>query len=226
MATRAEPDDAAVPRWVPSEEVRELAMHALALSAGAAGMAHRVRNPLNAMALQVALLGEKLGAGGDLASSCGGNLNKLREQIERIDEALISYLATADPDEADGTEASRLVERTAALLGHEARRRRVTLVTELAPVALPLDVDGPRVQRVWTGVVWRALVEAPEGGTVRLGSSSHAGEVWLTVSRVRGGGEPSLCWIGEAAAEAARAMGGSFEEGEQSLTLRLPGGDR
>jgi signal transduction histidine kinase len=62
----------------------------------AAGLAHDIKNPLNAMALQLALLGEKLGEG-DLAASSASHLGALRDQITKVNEVVRRFCDVTDP---------------------------------------------------------------------------------------------------------------------------------
>jgi hypothetical protein len=226
----ADPPSLERPRHVAEEEAREYAMYALALSCGAGGLAHQVRNPLNAMVLQLALVAEKLSANSELASSCGGNLSKLRQQIGRVEDVLREYLDLAEPAAGPDLEAGRLVAGVAGLLAHEARRCRITLRSAASPARFSAAADGPRIQRIWTGMVWRALMETEDGGTVQLGSAPDGRAVVLAIDRPNGAPQPRLLWIREAAEEAARAMGGRLCEEEREarvrVELRLPGEER
>jgi len=214
------------PGGSPADDLRMYALQALALSCAAGGMAHQVKNPLNAMALQIALVAEKLGASPELASACAGHLAKLRDQIGRVDDAVRVYLEAADPTGAAGSDAGRMVSGAAALFGHEARRRRVGLEAASGP-SLRVRCDPARAQRLWSGLVWRALAEAPEGGVVRLRAAAEGTEVVMAVERTAAGGERAAGWVSEVAAAAAAALGGRLEETQGSgmarAQLRLPG---
>ena len=59
-------------------------MRSIALGRVASGIVHDIKNPLNAMALQIALLGEKLSSVPDAASSAAGNLSALRDQVASV----------------------------------------------------------------------------------------------------------------------------------------------
>jgi signal transduction histidine kinase len=209
-----------------SADAREHAMHGLALACAAGGMAHQVRNPLNAMALQLALLTEKLGAHPELFRACSPNLAKLQDQIGRVDDVVRRYLEAADPVGGGGFDAGRMVAEAAALFDHEAGRRHGSLEARVASPGLRALGDGARAGRVWLGLVWRALEEAGEGGAVRLSAAAEGAEVVLALEHGRAARDRALAWIGEAAAEVARALGGSLEEttreGLARVALRLP----
>src|SRR6266545_4252045 len=61
-----------------------------------AGVAHDIKNPLNAMSLQLALLADKLeGTAG--AREAEGHLAALRDQIGRVNEVLRRLVDVTDP---------------------------------------------------------------------------------------------------------------------------------
>jgi len=210
----------------PADDLGEYALQAMALSCAAGGMAHQVKNPLNAMALQIALVAEKLGASPELATACAGHLAKLRDQIGRVDDAVRGYLEVADPSGGGSADVGRMVTVAAALFGHEARRRHVGLET-VPGVALWARCEPARAQRLWSGLVWRALAETPEGGALRLSAAVDGAEVVLVLERTAAGGEPAPAWVSGAAAAAAAALGGRLVEstaaGTAVVSLRLPG---
>jgi len=200
-------------------------MQGLALAWAASGLAHQVRNPLNAMALQVALLTEKIAGNADISASCSGTLGKLREQIGRVDGALRAYLDSADRAPGSSFPAGRLLAEGVALFEHEARRRQVGLESEPpAPGLLALG-DPARLGRMWMGLVWRALEEAGPGGWARLCCRREGDEIALTVEWRVARPRPGAAWIPAAVAEGARVFGARLEEwqvdGVSGAALRL-----
>ncbi len=206
-------------------EMPELAMQGLALARAAPGLAHQVRNPLNAMALQVALLSEKIAADAGLAATCAGTLAKLQEQIGRVEGAVRAYLDAADKASGSSLAPARLLAEGVALFEHEARRRQVELEAEPAAPGLLAQGDPVRVGRMWMGLVWRALEEAGPGGWVRLRCRREEGEVALAVEWRTARSRPDTDWIPAAVAEGALAVGARLEEwkrdGAAGAALRL-----
>lgn len=206
-------------------EAPELAMQGLALARAASGLAHQVRNPLNAMALQVALLTEKLSADAGMAANCAGTLAKLREQIGRVDGAVRAYLDAAERAPGSSFAPARLLAEGMGLFEHEARRRQVTLEAELAAPGLLARGDPARLGRMWMGLLWRAVEEARPGGWVRLRCRREEGEIALAVEWRAAGSQPELAWIAEAVAAGAAALGARLEEwqgeGVAGAALRL-----
>jgi len=207
-------------------ETAELAMQGLALARAASGLAHQVRNPLNAMALQVALLSEKISADAALAATCAGTLAKLRDQIGRVDGAVRTYLDVADRAAGSSFAPGRLLAGGVALFEHEAHRRQVALEAEAAVPGLLARGDPVRVGRMWMGLVWRALEETGPGGWVRLRCRRDEGEVALALEWRTAPDQPGIAWIPAAISLGARAVGARLEEwhqeGSAGAALWLP----
>ena len=201
-------------------ELRELAMHGIGLAAAAGGVAHQVRNPLNAIVLQLALLADKIAAHGELADACAPHLTKLREQVARVDEVVRRIVDAADPAPGTGVEAARLLEAATALFAHEARSRHLGLVVEAVAPGLRIRGSPARVERLWVGLLWRAVEAAGESGGLRLAVERRGADVGLAIEHGRPPRPGVLPWIASAAEEAARALGGRLEESEGSGTAR------
>lgn len=201
-------------------DLRELAMHGIGLAAAAGGVAHQVRNPLNAIVLQLALLADKIAAHRELADACAPHLSKLREQVARVDEVVRRIVDAADPAPGTGVEAARLLEAATALFAHEARSRHLELAVQPAAPGLRIRGSPPRVERLWVGLLWRAVEAAGESGSLRLAVERRGAEVGLSIDHGRPPRPGVLPWIASAAGEAARALGGRLEESEGSGAAR------
>jgi hypothetical protein len=206
--------------------VAELAIQGIVLSRLAGSIAHEVKNPLNAMALQLALLGDKIASESDaLASSCAGNLQSLKNQIGRVNEVVRRLVDVSDPPQGTGLDASTLASDVTSLLGHEARRRRIALSCE--PSA-PIHAagDSARAARLVLALIWSALGDTPEGGRVVVRAAAADGEAVITIDHGRGARDASLSWTDDVIAAGAGEMGGRVERearGDAARTaLRLP----
>lgn len=200
----------------------EYAMQAILLARLAGSLAHEVKNPLNAMALQLALLGDKIDAeSGALANACAGNLTSLKNQIGRVNEVVRRYLDVADPPSSGGFDAGSLLSDATQLLGHEARRRRVAVACDAQSGATLAAGDASRAARLVLGLLWRALGGTPDGGRVLTQASSSGREVTLSVEHERAAADPSQAWMDEVVAAGARQMGGRLEQTTERDTVRV-----
>jgi signal transduction histidine kinase len=202
-----------------------------ALSRLAAGVAHDIKNPLNAMALQLAILSEKLSAQPEAGAVGGAHLTSIREQIGRVNEVLRRFLDVADPSAPLGyTELGGLLQDATALFAHEARRRRIELVLEGARGAPRTGGDPARVGRLVLVLLAGAMAAMPDGGRLEAGLGAEEGNAVLRVTHALGDGATETGYDLGVAAAAASALGGTLTEertdGVNRLVLRLPGIER
>ncbi len=212
----------------PALDWLEEAMRSRALTRVAPGLAHDVKNPLNAMALQIALLAEKLSGSDDASASAAPHLAALRDQIGKVNEVVRRFLDVADPSAPLGdTDAGALLADTAALFGHEVRRRRIALEVDAVQGAVLTRCEPGRVGRIVLGIFARALAGTPDGGRLaaRAAAEDPGIQVVLEHAVADSEGEPGYDW--KVASAAARALGGALslervEDGER-ISLDLPG---
>ncbi len=200
----------------------ELAMEAVALVRLAGTMAHEVKNPLNAMALQLALLGDKISTESEvLAAACAGNLASLKNQVGRVNEVVRRFVDVCDPPPAEAFDAGSLLADAANLFGHEARRRRVALTCEASPDGLRAAGDPARAARLLLALLWRAITATPAGGRLLVRAAPRGDEVVLALEHGRGEADPALAWMGEVVEAAAPQMGGRLEESAAGDVVRV-----
>ncbi len=232
-------------RTVRLQEMLEHGQRSAALSRVIAGVAHDIKNPLNAMALQLAILSEKLapsdGGGprsagadparpsgeGDGACSAAPHLGALREQVGRVNEVVRRFLDVSDPSAPLGyTELGALVADVAGLLAHEARRRRIELVVEAPHGAARAAGDPARVGRLLLVLLAGAMAATPDGGRVEVGVEADDGRAVLRLAHAVGDGQIESGYDTEVVAAAASALRGELagqrEEGVERIVLRLP----
>lgn len=204
-----------------SAPVLEYAMQSLALARITGGVSHDVKNPLNAMALQLALLGDKLGGSGEaIAASCAANLASMKNQIGRVNDVVRRLADVTDPPGGAAFDVGALANDVASLFGHEARRRRVVLVCEAEPGSLHVRGNAERIARVLLGLVWRGLSRPVEGSRMLVRASHEGPEALLLVEHGRDT-DPDLDWMLAVADAATSDAGGRFAAVEDETTTRL-----
>jgi signal transduction histidine kinase len=132
---------------------------------------HDVRNPLNALAIHLEVLSEKLKAEtGQVPPSQEKNLKAMRDQIQRVDGILKLFSEFvvhrgATPGDTDLSEAAT---RALGVLGHEGRKRRVQVQSAVeAGVRVRLP-DTSEVGFFLVQSLLRAFRRAEGGGSVRV----------------------------------------------------------
>jgi signal transduction histidine kinase len=181
----------------------------------AGGLSHDIKNGLNAMALQLALLEEKVGEG-EVARATAGHLAALHDQVSKVNEVVRRFCDVVDPSTPYGwVDLGAALQDIAGLFGHDLRRRQVR--TEGAV-------------RLLLGVFGRAVARTPDAG--RLAASARVGQggPQVTVEYASADDDLDLRYDTEVAAAAARSMGGSLEiirdGGQERVIVRLPSGSQ
>ena len=153
-----------------------------------AGLSHEIRNPLNAAALQLAVLERRVRKlPEDKQPELVEPLGLVRDEIKRLGRLLDDFLRFARPRELsiEQVDVAAVLGSVHRLLGAEAERRGValSLVTEPAHIA----GDAGQLNQAVLNLVLNALDAAPQEGKVRLSLRVERGEVVIEVEDSGGG---------------------------------------
>jgi signal transduction histidine kinase len=140
------------------------------LGALISGVAHQLRNPLNAMNLQLELLNQDAEAGAPI----GPRLGSVRREIVRLDQVLKALLRFMRPEELklSTTSFNDLVSDVAARTASDP----IAVKLDLDPLCPPLMIDRNLVGEAITNVMTNAVEAMPGGGTVTLKTTLNGGE--------------------------------------------------
>jgi len=214
-----------------AEEWLEHSIRSQGLTRLVVGVAHDIKNPLNAMALQLALLTDKLAGNGEAAAASAGHLGALREQIGRVNEVVRRFLDVTDPSAPLGyTDLGALVADIACLYGHDARRRRIELAADAPRASVRTRCDPGRAARLVLALFSRAMSETPEGGRMTVRAATEAEHAVVALEHSAGDPDPETGYYTDVVAAAADALGGALavqrKGGTVGLTLYLPRNER
>ena len=145
---------------------------------------HDVRNPLNALAINLEVLTEKLkGEDGEVPAGQAKNLRAMREQVARVDGILRQFAEFLVHRGGNAGEASlsETLERVLGVLGHEGRRRRIKVQPTIeAGLAVRLP-DVSELGFVLLQPVLRAFERAEAGSEVSISARGEGTRVVLEV---------------------------------------------
>ncbi|HEY3585646.1 MAG TPA: histidine kinase dimerization/phospho-acceptor domain-containing protein [Myxococcaceae bacterium] len=150
------------------------------------GLVHDVRNPLNALAINVEILQEKLSraAGGQVPPAHAKNLQAMREQVTRVNEMLGEFARFLAPSPTAPVVVSlgATVEDAVSVLGHAGRRARVKIAVDVPETQAAVEAIDPSVLGFLVLVpVLRALERTPEDGQVRVSVRNEGARMVLHV---------------------------------------------
>jgi signal transduction histidine kinase len=147
-----------------------------------AGVAHEVKNPLNAMTIHLELLKQKLAAmrepitvpagpsGGSRTVDLTKHVSVIGDEIKRLDQVVVGFLKFARPDELklQPVHLSSLVSEVVSMTAPEAERRGIVIKTECPPSVPEINADPGMLQQALLNLTINACHAMAEGGTVRL----------------------------------------------------------
>lgn len=131
------------------------------------GVAHEVRNPLNAMRIHLELLKARLP---DRRPEVSENLDVIAQEIQRLDRVVQGFLKFMRPQDLrlEPVDINAMLADVARLTGPEATRAEVEIVLELASGLPRVTGDAELLQQACTNLVTNAIQAMPEGGTLTL----------------------------------------------------------
>jgi signal transduction histidine kinase len=147
-----------------------------------AGVAHEVKNPLNAMTIHLELLKQKLGAmrepitvpagpsGGSKTLDLSKHVNVIGDEIKRLDQVVVGFLKFARPDELklQPVHLSSLVSEVVSMTAPEAERRGIAIKTECPPSVPEINGDPGMLQQALLNLTINACHAMPDGGTLKI----------------------------------------------------------
>jgi signal transduction histidine kinase len=143
----------------------------------AAGVAHEIRNPLNAISLSVQQL-ERYS--GNVSEEFASLLHTVRDEIQRLEESIRRFLSLTSPLtlKLEVGDLNKLATSVLDLVEEEARDRKVRISRRLGDLE-PVRFDSDKMREVLLNLVRNALQAMPEGGELTF--HTHQGEARVIV---------------------------------------------
>jgi PAS domain S-box-containing protein len=152
------------------------------------GVAHEVKNPINAIVLHLQLLQSKLR---EVDPDTRRHMEIIGNEIHRLDRVVQILVDFTRPRELHLEEADlrEILEEVAVLAAPEGERHGTSISCELPPEPLLVKVDPDFIKQAVLNVVLNGLQAMPGGGTLTLASQRDEDAV-VTEIRDQGGGIP------------------------------------
>lgn len=162
----------------------------------ALGLAHEIRNPLNAAVLELHLLRRSIERLGDAAARdpMKRRVTIVEAEIKRLERLLTDFLELARPraPQREPVDLARVVIYVIELEEEAIASHNVELVREeLTPDCFALG-DVEKLKQVALNLVVNALDAMPEAGTLRVGVGGDATEVWMSIGDTGPGVDPNI----------------------------------
>jgi len=149
----------------------------------AAGVAHEIGNPLNALNIHLQLLARELQ---DLPDGTREPLADLvgvaRIEVERLDTIIRQFLRALRPTQPvmQTEQVTDVLQETLALLKTEFENRRIAVSVDIVDTIPTVQLDRSQIKQVFFNLIKNALEAMPDGGTLRIEVS--AGDVYVDIA--------------------------------------------
>ncbi len=166
----------------------ELSRRLAAIGRLTSGVAHEVKNPINAIVVHLELLREKMR---EIDPDTRRHMDIIGREIHRLDrvvQVLVDFNRPVELRLVD-FDLRRLVEDVVLLAAPEAARQGVRLETRLASAPLPVRADSDLIKQALLNVILNGVQAMNEGGVLNVAAGRQDAAATIEV-RDEGGGIP------------------------------------
>lgn len=167
------------------EHARQSAARASYVGLLASGLAHEIRNPLNAMNMNVQMLEEELqGVPGIEQEDFGDLLDSTKSEIKRLERLVNNFLAYARPAKPhfEAMDLNVVVREVLRFLELDFRQSGVELKTDLEPLLPDVEIDETQFKQALMNLLVNARQVLSSGGHVSVATRAGSrGDVVLEI---------------------------------------------
>ncbi len=159
----------------------DVASRLAAISRLTGGVAHEMKNPLNAIALRLDFLRAKLGAPEE---ELNRDIDVLAKEIARLDRVVKTFLDFSRPVEVhfENVDLAALTREVADLMTPPARVAHVEVEVDAPDSPVILRGDADLLKQAVLNLVTNAIEAMHDGGLLRLATASNNGSISLEVA--------------------------------------------
>lgn len=138
----------------------------------AAGVAHEIGNPLNALNIHLQLLARDLSELADEGArqSLQGLVDVARVEVERLDTIIAQFLRALRPSKPVlvAERPTEVLEETLRLLKTEFENRRIAVSVDIPEAVPKVKLDRSQIKQVFFNLIKNALEAMPDGGALKV----------------------------------------------------------
>jgi PAS domain S-box-containing protein len=170
------------------EDEIELSRRLSAIGRLTSGVAHEVKNPINAIVVHLEVLRQKMK---EIDPDTRRHVDVISSEIQRLDRVVQTLVDFTRPVELrlSDIDMRKVVEDVVILASPAAEKHNVLIEREAAPDTLPVRIDVDLVKQAVLNIVLNGVQAMPNGGTLRL-TVKREGDGALIGVRDQGAGIP------------------------------------
>lgn len=171
------------------EDEIELSRRLAAIGRLTSGVAHEVKNPINAIVVHLEVLRQKLK---QIDPDTRRHMDVIGSEIQRLDRVVQTLVDFTRPVDLRLSEMDlrKLLEDVVSLASPSAEQRQISVEREFSQEPLPVRFDADLVKQAMLNIVINGVQAMPEGGSLRI-TSKREGDSALVSVRDTGPGIPS-----------------------------------
>ncbi len=149
-------------------QLADLSRRVASLGRLTAGVAHEVKNPLNAMTIHLELLKQKLASPDP--GSAGRHAEVIGAEIRRLDDVVQGFLKFVRPEDVTlaPVKTRPLVTSVLDAIGPEAEKAGVVCEQACTDADLAIEADEPLLRQALLNLAQNAVQAMPRGGRLRI----------------------------------------------------------
>lgn len=139
------------------------------------GVAHQLRSPLHGMNLRLELLREDASRGNDIEK----HINRLRNEVERLDQSVEAMLRFMRPQEL---KLSKFVLNDLLVeIANRVKRENIRFLYEFAS-SRPVEADRAMLSEAFTNLIQNAMQAMPDGGVITITTAERDGTLEVEIT--------------------------------------------
>jgi signal transduction histidine kinase len=169
----------------------ELSRRLAAIGRLSSGVAHEVKNPINAIVVHLELLREKMRAADPDTRRHLDTIEKEIHRLDRVVQMLVDFNRPVELRFSD-FDLRRLTEDVVLLASPEAARQGVIVETDFGHEPLPIRADGDLIKQALLNVILNGVQAMSDGGTLRVAARRDDAAAIIEVRDQGGGIAPEI----------------------------------
>jgi signal transduction histidine kinase len=153
------------------------------LAIAARTLAHEVKTPLNALAIHLEVLRDKLGAASD-GEQTQRSLSAVDSSVRQVDRLVRDFTDYSAPVtmERQSIDLAEVLDTSLEAVSSTCAMKKISLAKELAPKPWPVLGDASRLRQSFDNLLRNAMEAQPDGGEIVVRANKNGQELIVDIS--------------------------------------------